>query len=200
MSLITHIYYKCNSWEEIKFLCVNSNLPFLQFTSEEISVCITKLNKITLSIIYFTQGNIKLIMNDLPEDIDNLTINIQRATTITDLENIFTNLPFNLKKIKFIYKECKVCEIKNMNSDGKFNLLFRLKIPFNCQVGIIFENENYNVKYNDNIDEIELEIKKKLKNNISLKIKYVPMKTFAPLKFLCSTNPGLTIPLIALFM
>ena len=200
MSLITHRYYKCNSWEEIKFLCVNSNLQLLQCTSEEISVCITKFNKITLSIIYFTQGNIKLIMNDLPENIDNLTINIQRATIITDLENLFTNLPFNLKKIKFVYKECTVREIKDMESNGKFNLLFRSKIPFNCRVELIFENGNYNVKYNDNIDEIELEIKKELINNIPLKIKYISMITFVPLKFLCKTNAGLAIPLFALFM
>ena len=117
------------------------------------------------------------------------------------LENNFGNLPYSLKKIKFVYKETKLSEIKNLEQNGKFNVLFGIKIPFGCDVQINCENNDYNLIYNDLDNTIELESK-----NIQIiqAIKYVPIiikyvsNPYVPLKFWYNTSPGNKLPLIAL--
>ena len=84
-----------------------------------------------------------------------------------------------------------------MESNGKFNFLFGIKIPFNCRVKINYENVDYNVKYNDCVDEIELGIKEKIKY-IPLVIKYISTSTYVPLQFWFNQNLANRIPLVAL--
>lgn len=199
MSLIKY-EYKCNSWKEMKFICENSDFPICEFVCYGINIRINHFNnKIIQEIDYNTNENIESIISDLPENINCLIINIAKTTETTKLEKIFTNLPLSLNKIKFVYKQSKLSEIKTMESNGKFNFLFGIKIPFNCRVKINYENVYYNVKYNDCVDEIELDIKENIKiKYIPLIIKYVFTSAYVPLQFWFTQNPGNIIPLVAL--
>lgn len=157
-----------NSWEEIKFFCENCDFTVCGFVYAGIKMVITKnYGKITLNIGDYANSNISSIINNLPENIDNLVVNITTTTETKFLEKIFINLPFTLKKIKFIYKGSKVSEIKTMESNGKFNVLFGIKFPFNCDFIINYDNVDYQTKYINPENELELKKKKQI-----FKIKY----------------------------
>lgn len=161
-----------NSWEEIKFMCENCDFTICGCVYDDIKMVITKnYGKITLNIGDYTKSNINSIMYNLPENIDNLVVTIAIVAETTFLEKIFINLPFTLKKIKFIYKGSKISEIKTMESNGKFNLLFGIKFPFNCDFIVNYDNIDYQAKYID--PEKELVLNKK--RNI-FKIKYTKPK------------------------
>lgn len=192
--------YKCSSWNEMKYICENLELQYCEFICNEIDITIIHCNKKKiLSIDYDTKENIESIISDLPNNINNLIINIAHTTETTKLEKIFTNLPFSLNKIKFVYKQSKLSEIKIMETRGKFNILFGIKIPFSCRVEINYDNVNYNVKYNSYHDEIELEMEQQLKiKYIPLIIKYVNTIAYVPLQFWFNRSSGNAIPLVAL--
>jgi len=163
---------ECNSWEEIKFLCENSVFTVCGFVYDAIKMVISKhYHKITLNIGDYTNSSVSQIINNLPENIDALVINITPTSETKYLENTFTNLPFSLKKIKFVYKQSKLSEIKNTEDCGKFNTLFGVKIPFNCGFVVSYANVDYDVKYIDYENELELGA-----NNQVFKIKYVKPK------------------------
>ena len=157
-----------NSWEEIKFLCENSNFTVRGVVYNEIKMVINKRHgRITLNIGDCRNNDISLVMNNLPENIDNLVIGITAITENKYLEKIFTNLPFTLKKIIFVYKQSKLSEMKTMQANGKFNVLFGIKIPFNCNFVVNYDGLDYNVSYNQSEDVVEI----KSSSNI-FKIKY----------------------------
>ena len=59
-----------------------------------------------------------------------------------------------------------------MEFNGKFNILFCIKIYFNSHIKINYENVDYNVKYDDLNDELELEINEWVEfSYVSLKYK-----------------------------
>ena len=163
---------ECNSWEEIKFFCENCDFTVCGFVYDGIKMVITKnYGKITLNIGDYTNSSLSSIINNLPENIDDLVVSIATSAETKFLEKIFINLPFTLKKIKFIYKGSKISEIKSMESDGKFNVLFGIKFPFSCDFIVNYDNVDYEAKYIDPENELELKKKKQI-----FKIKYTKPK------------------------
>jgi hypothetical protein len=159
-----------NSWIEIKSFCEANDFTVDDFTVYDFSFydcahdkIITKVykhfNELTLQIYIRSGLDISSIMNNLPTNIDNLYINISQYTEIKYLENKFTNLPFSLKKIKFVYEYHKFPEIKTVESEGRFNLLFGIKIPFNCEIVVNYKNMDYIVKYIESGSGSELELR-----------------------------------------
>lgn len=120
---------------------------------------ISDKERITLSIYQFIDCSKQLIMNNLPSNISNLVIDIDKKTHTPDLEGLFTNLPFNLKKIKFKYK-FSLFDIDKDATHGIFNLVFGIKVPFGCKIIIVYGGKNYTVKY---ISNKQLQIVKKVK-------------------------------------
>lgn len=201
MSIVKYKYNKYNSWNEIKHYCENYDFSICHFVYDGTNITINKSDdEITLRIDYYTEQSIVSIVNNLPENITILTISISDTTKTKLLEKILTNLPFGLKLVKFDYMENKLFKVKNIESDGKFNVLFGIKIPFNCRVVVNYENTIYDVKYNDfyngkdNQHELKLELRSKEQTFI---IKYVD-NSYIPMNFLYNFNPGLALPLIAL--
>ena len=181
------------TWKEIKSYCENENFTVHGFTYNNTKMVISKnKNNFVLTIGNYDDYSIKTIINDLPLNIDNLIININKTTETKYLENIFTNLPFNLKKLSFDYKNSYLEEIDKDEASGKFNLLFGIKIPFGCKFMIRYENIDYNIEY---INDKELEItgdavikrlKKVIKNDVFLNEN--SKLTFYKLKYRTYTN------------
>lgn len=185
---------KYDSWDDIKFVCENCDFTNLHFIYNENNIILSKFNnEITLNIDKYTQNSIKSIINDLPNNIDNLLITISKIIQTIFLEKIFTNLPFNLKIIKFIYDQYKLAEVETMKSNGKFNVLFGIKIPFNCKVIINYDNLDYDIKYNDFDNELEFGTEEQ-----KYKIQYITNITYIPLEFWFTSKPYYELPLIAL--
>jgi hypothetical protein len=177
-------YTKNDSWGEIKFVCENCDFTNLHFVYNENNIILSKFNnEITLNIDKYTQNSIKSIINDLPNNIDNLLITISKTIQTIFLEKIFTNLPFNLKIIKFIYDQYKLAEVKTMESNGKFNVLFGIKISFNCKVMINYDNLDYDIKYNDFANELEFGTDEQ-----QYKIQYITNIPYIPLEFYFTSN------------
>ena len=180
------------SWDEIKFLCENSDLTICGFVYNRIKMIISKHNeKITLNIDY-TDNTAELIINNLPENVDNLIMTIRGTVETHKLEKIFKNLPFNLKELKFIYKESKISEISVAQSNCKFNMLFNIKIPFNCDFIVNYDDADYEVKYIDYENELEL---KSLEKTFIIKYQNIgsyltgnPQITFYKFKYQRHTN------------
>jgi hypothetical protein len=207
MSIINYKSNENNLSEIIKYFFENSNFPNYKFTYDRIDIEIKNNNsEISLLIDYYENGNIEILMNNLPQNISELIINISKDTNTKNLENIFRNLPYCLKKIKFIYKESKLSEIKNLEQSGKFNLLFGIKIPFGCDLQINYENNDYNLFYNNLDNTIELQ-NENIQQRENLKkiqiIKYVPIiikyvsNPYVPLKFWFNTASN-ALPQVAL--
>lgn len=101
-------------------------------------------------------NTVESIINNIPENVDNLIMTIRGTVETRKLEKIFKNLPFNLKQLKFIYKESKLSEISVAQSNCKFNMLFNIKIPFNCEFIVNYDDKDFEVKYIDYENELEL--------------------------------------------
>lgn len=185
---------KYNTWDEIKIFCENCKFTNQYFVYNENKIVLSKNNNlVTLHIDKYTQESIESIINDLPTNIDNLLINITDTTQTFFLEKIFINLPITLKIIKFYYKQGKLSEMKTMESNGIFNVLFGIKIPFNCKILIEYDEIEYHVKYNIHDTELEL-----VSNNELYKIQYIKCIAFVPFNFWFISNPGIALPLVAL--
>lgn len=105
---------------------------------------------LTLTIkIYEFDELLKKKINNLSMDVDNLVLNFKNFSfynnNIDYLDNIFTNLPVNLKTIKFMYPS----DIEISNEYGFFNLLFNIKIPLNCNVFLTIDKTIYNISYTE---------------------------------------------------
>jgi len=197
MSLVKYKYNISNSWNEIKNYCENTDLTISHFIYNGSNITIGKFeDETTLTIDHYTEQSIHSIINDLPQNITALAINISDTTKTKFLEKIMTNLPFGLKLVRFNYIENKLSKEINIKSDVKFNVLFGIKIPLNCGIVVNYKNVDYDVIYNDfnsgNDDKLEL-----WSNEQTFKIKYIEV-SYVPLKFWFNSNPGLALPQVAL--
>jgi hypothetical protein len=196
-------YKKFNSWEEIKSLCEENKFKNCKLHDQTLLHFYKDTNNF-IHFIKYDQNNIRML-NELPNNLDELNMDIFEGTDTKILANKFTNLPACLKQIKFFYKkhihpesmEEKLSDIKTFEKNGMFNLLFGIKLPFDCKVTVVYADTSYNVKYSDKLDELELEVIDNTKkiNYTNIKIKYI---SFVPLQFWFNQNAGLALPLIVL--
>lgn len=96
-------------------------------------------DNLILKINIYNKTDICKLMNNLPVNIDELVIKLDSslfAGYLYFLEKSFSNLPFSLNKIQFIYpytykqylsKKCTY-----------YNILFDIKKPFNCKIFVYF--------------------------------------------------------------
>jgi hypothetical protein len=158
--------------EELKYHCENNNFNVSRCISSGIRVLINKRkNKLFIVVLDHGNKNIGLLTNNLPAHTQSLTIDVGKESSTSSLENMFSNLPMTLKQIKFVYKNTRTTDIKNDEMTGRFNPLFCIKIPFNCDLMLNYGEENYHVKYVDTQKELEL-----WKNIKMFNIKYVTEK------------------------
>jgi hypothetical protein len=193
---------KCDSWTETKFICENQHYSFDSLLCTGIIITTNNLkNQIAMTINYYIFSNIKVIMNNLPQNINRLTINIAYPMQAVGLQNAFKNLPPLINKIKFVFEKSKLSRPTDIESSSLFNFLFGMKIPFGCRVKIHHFSEVYDVIYTDFNDEIELHSNYKVIHKIkyrSLKMDHVPFnKNYIPLNFYV-TNSLNALPLVAL--
>lgn len=157
----------CNSWNEIKTYCEFGNFMYNHFLCVDIRVLLTNIdNYITFKLEYITCKN-SYIIKDLPINIDNLIICI--PYNMSFLEKQFTNLPSNLKILKFIFiNESTMIDKRKYESNDDFNVLFDIKVPQNCDFTINYQDDDYTVSQ---LGPSELELKSK-SNKKSYIIKY----------------------------
>ena len=144
--LITNKYLTTEKYQPTK----KDYLPSINkyYTIEEY---LTPEDYLTLTInIYNADKFLKKQIDNLSIDVDNLVLNFEHFSfynnNIDYLNNIFTNLPVNLKTIKFIYP---IDIGKISNEYGYFNLLFNIKIPLNCDLFITINKTIYNISYTE---------------------------------------------------
>ncbi len=102
------------------------------------------------------------ILNNLPHKLNAICVNMYRidSDVAKSLEGKLTNLPPTLEQIYIFYssQECSKDQIKYIENNNGFNLLFDIKIPLNCDLIIKFGKCNYKIKYIDK-NKIILECK-----------------------------------------
>jgi len=121
-----------------KFRC-NGNLLVLKNTQ----------NVLTITITISMSRELNKLVENLPANVDNLVLDFSklnfRGGNVDCLDNIFTNLPINLKMLKFIYP--KRFSEKISNEYGYFNLLFNVKTPLNCKFMLLIDEYTYDITY-----------------------------------------------------
>lgn len=166
---------KCNTWNEIKFSCENDNFIVSEFVYCKIKITIIKKHNQVSFVINNINNRVVQIINDLPENISSLVIYLDIMTDFTYLETHLTNLPFGLNELKFIYYNSQYNSVpnninvqhhnilykknptmKDIEKEGKFNILFCVKIPFDCKFIVRYENIDYKVNSSNNDNELEL--------------------------------------------
>jgi hypothetical protein len=99
-------------------------------------------------------NDVKQIINNFDKEIEVLTIFINYNKELNLLCDNITNLPNTIKKISFVYCSNFV-NIVNYINNGTFNILFNIKLPFNCVVELLFNEIIYTVEYNINYIKIK---------------------------------------------
>ena len=137
------------------------NLNFLkmktlncQFTVKETQITIKIINEqIHLGIFALTSHNIKDFLKNLPQCINCIYIKYP-AFSNDILNDCFTNLPTNLKKIEIEYTSAHNLSIdesvKKIEEQGMFNCLFGAKLPFGCEI-ILHIKHLQNIIYTLNV-------------------------------------------------
>lgn len=149
-------------WDEIIFICENNKVTRKKFLYFGMKITLTNINDVKTLIINEIQEDRVDFFNNLPQNIDGIVIYIHETFNTRYLMNMFTNLPSNLKLIKFVYSNSKISELKNMELRGKFNILFNIKLPFNCNFIVNYENEDYKANYLENNVSLELTLDSKI--------------------------------------
>lgn len=109
-----------------------------QFKVKETQITIKIIDEqIHLGIFVLTSHNIKDFLKNLPQCIN--CIYIEHPAYSNDILNeCFTNLPTNLKKIEIKYTSAHNLSIdesvKKIEEKGMFNCLFGAKLPFGCEM------------------------------------------------------------------
>jgi hypothetical protein len=123
-------------------------------------------------------------LNNLPQILNKLYIKINQKKVFNhDYQTEITNLPVCLQKIVLIYEDCYNFNENNFNENnfnennsnyhnldncGEFNILFCIRLPFDCELIAKINNIEYNVKKSFFYGELELISKK---SDIKIKIK-----------------------------
>lgn len=108
-------------------------------------------NQIELLIKKYSD-NIKLILNNLPVNINTLIIELDKYL----YDGSFNNLPSSLQKITLRVND-NVVNLKSKIKSGFFNFLFNIKIPHICAFYLSFDSNEYKLEYNEDKTKIILE-------------------------------------------
>ena len=106
---------------------------------KNIHVEITRINE-EIHLYFNILGSIDEVffLKKLPNFINFIHLNYQVYGFNNILDDLFTNLPVNLKKIKInytVYDNLSIYNsVLNLEEDGAFNCLFHAKLPFGCEI------------------------------------------------------------------
>lgn len=120
----------------------------------DINITLLKKSGLVECIIKNFNDNNFQILNNLPNFINTLTL--ENSLIFNDnFYNSLKNLPITLNKININYSQ-ELDKISYYKYLGYFNILFELKVPFGCEVEVVFKNLGvFKVLYeNNNVDEI----------------------------------------------
>lgn len=126
---------------------------------KNIHVEITRINE-EIHLYFNILGSIDEVFffKKLPNFINFIHLNHQVYTVNYMLDDLFTNLPVNLKKIEInytVYDNLSIYKsVFNLEKNGAFNYLFYAKLPFGCEIviHILYNTVMYtlNVIYENN--------------------------------------------------
>ena len=186
-----------DTWNEIKFFCENNKFTVGGFVYCGIKMTMSKNHEQITFVINNINHDIISIINDLPTNITELLICVDSALANQYLEKNLTNLPFGLKKIIIFYKNSNLPNMRNDESQANFNILFGVKIPFDCNFIVRYGAVDYQVNYIDYDKEIELKghgniFRIKYINESNLLLTGNPQLTFFKIAYRPHTNFSIT--------
>jgi len=146
----------------------------------DINIILLKKSGLVECIIKNFNDNNLQILNNLPNFIN--TLSLENSLIFNDnFYNSLKNLPITLNKINIIYG-VSLNKVEYYESLGYFNILFELKVPFDCKVEVITDTKTYRVIYeNDFANKLkivdnaidEIYIIKKVKNKGKIEVDYI---------------------------
>jgi len=129
------------------------------FRIKETNIQIKTINElIELRLNVLKSPDIKDFFLNLPNCINSIYIECPTTYNIFNdyniLNNSFTNLPVNLKKIEIEYRSSPGLQleeyIRQLENSGMFNYLFGTKLPFGCEM-ILYVKNLQNIIYKLNV-------------------------------------------------
>ena len=166
---------KYDSYNDIKNKCENYDLSISDFIYEDNVYSLKNINNMMTMTLEIENKNTISILNNLPSNLDNLIIymcgrkeknNFTRGgggggmmqlvlfgggssfiEDYTYFGNTLQNLPNSLKNINFYYSDHN----DNYKIKDVFKFLFNIKIPFNCEINLHINNDEYKFINSDNM-------------------------------------------------
>jgi hypothetical protein len=141
-------FYEVNKFLEIidfeKLKTLNCNFRYIDTL---IKIELVSFGDVIMRLSNYNE-NIKEYLLNLPQQINILIFENRYINSF--LEGCFTNLPVSIKKILFLFDST----IETIKNTGKLNVLFGVKLPFDCIVEVLV-NKKYRL-HQENINDDEL--------------------------------------------